>query len=112
MIWFVAFVPADRPRHCLAFGFDPRGEVWIRADPCGGRLTLTALKRRVFDRWVRRLSRKAAIYRVRQAGNARLITGCPCVAEVKRITGCGSGALFPGGLRRDLVRNGATRAFR
>lgn len=111
--WNVAFIPAERPTHCLAFSFDPATSVWVVIDPATRRTAVSTMTTRVFHRWLRRLAKRAFIVRAEVSDRRpRFTTGWLCVAEIKRLLGFRSGALFPGGLRRDLLRSGARQVFK
>jgi hypothetical protein len=106
--WCVAFVN----HHCLAFRFEPSAGCWIISERMRTTTLLRAVPPKVLDRWIVRLVKQGAvILAVEQGPGQRLATGCPCVAEVKRLTGFRSGALFPHALRRDLERSGARRVY-
>lgn len=108
--WNVAFERGRTPwGHVLAFAWT--GDIWLVVDPhvrWTEVFTLTALE---FDDWVADLSARAEVWRLDGRGEAPLLPGWFCVAQVKRLVGLRSGALFPGGLRRDLVKAGARQVF-
>lgn len=106
--WYVAFWED----HCLAFMFDGAAGVWVIVDPRWGRTSVRPVLSAKFDRWLRMVKRTASILYVGPPGAGLPVQiGFPCVAQVKRLIGSRSGALLPGGLRRDLLRSGARQAF-
>ncbi len=111
--WNVVIENARTPLgHVYAFAHDPFADVWIVVDPHFRWTEIYALKAgEQFDRWVRIVSEGADIYRLRGRGNAPVLPGWFCVAQVKRLIGLRSGALSPEGLRRDLLRAGAQQVF-
>lgn len=113
LLWNVAIERGRTPwGHVLAFAYDPVAEVWMVVDPHVRWTEVFALKRGAqFDRWVADLATRADIWRLQGRGQAPVLPGWFCVAQVKRLVGLRSGALSPAGLRRDLQRAGARQVF-
>lgn len=103
--------------HVSAFGYDADADVWIIFDPHHSHTEVRALKPADFDQWVAgfagpRLRGLVQVYRIPARRQTSVIfPGLWCVGAVKRLIGLRSGALSPGGLRRDLLRAGAQRVF-
>lgn len=110
--WNVMLQPADRPRHCLAFGYDPATSVWVVVDPHRHGTDVELLRPARFDAWIAKAAPLAEVYRIdAQHRTPTLFPGFWCVGAVKRLVGLKSGALSLRGLRRDLLRAGARRVF-
>lgn len=96
--------------HVLAFAFD--GRVWIVFDPhVTWTEVFTLADGPEFDAWVEHYAAVGTIWRIAGRGQSHPFAGLFCVGTVKRLVGLRSGAFSPGGLRRDLIRAGATQVF-
>jgi hypothetical protein len=117
MEWNVAFKVlrggAGLPIHVSAVGYDPEGGVYVMVDPHRFAIEVRALSPAEFDRWAAlQFMLGGEVYRIAAREDTPLwFPGLWCVGVVKRLVGLRSGALSPGGLRRDLVRAGAQRVF-
>lgn len=113
LTWHVVVEHARTPfGHVYAFAYDPAAEVWMVINPHFRWTEVFALRRGAeFDRWVRVTAEGADIYRLDGRGQAPVLPGWFCVAQVKRLVGLRSGALSPEGLRRDLLKAGARQVF-
>lgn len=108
--WAVAFRPAARPRHVLAFGFDAHAGMWVVVDPCRHAIAVRALAPSAFDAWARVEVAGADVWRLDAAEATSVLSpGLWCVGVVKRLLGLRSGAFTPAGLRRDMRRAGAAQ---
>lgn len=109
-VWNVAFEQTRWFGHVSAFGCD--GGVWVHVNPTLSDIEVRVMSPRDFDAWIADFAARAEVWRIAAAGRTSLV--CPgfwCVGVVKRLVGLRSGALSPAGLRRDIVRAGASRVF-
>jgi hypothetical protein len=111
--WNVIFeLTAGVPVHCSAFGFDAAAGVYVVVDPHYAWTEVNVLRPAAFDVWIAEEARGHEVYRIAAQHRTRpWFPGLWCVGAVKRLVGLRSGALSPGGLRRDLLRAGARRVF-
>lgn len=108
--WNVAIERGRTPwGHVLAFAC--MGDHWVVVDPHVRWTEVFTLTAAEFDGWLAELSARADIWRIAGRGQAPLLPGWFCVAQVKRLVGLRSGALSPAGLRRDLRKAGAKQVF-
>jgi hypothetical protein len=111
--WHVAFTDKGWVGHVSAFGYDAAAGVWVVVDPALRSIQVRALLPGDFDVWIAGLAPTAkAILKLKaREQSAVILPGLWCVGVVKRLLGLRSGALSPWGLRRDMIRAGATPAF-
>ena len=111
-VWNVVIQRASWHGHVLAFGFDPVTGVWVVVDPHRRGTEVQLLPPWEFDAWIQGIADTGEVYRIAaQRSTPTIVPGLWCVGAVKRLVGLRSGALFPAGLRRDLLRAGARRVF-
>jgi hypothetical protein len=123
---FVAFIGRQRRefwtdllnpkgfRHCHPFWYDPMAERWIIMDGTQGNITVDALTPAQFDHWLDVMQRAGAVFLgVRKKISPIFLTrlGLWCVPLTAHAIGSRSRAFRPIGLFRDLMRDGAVRAF-
>lgn len=110
--WNIVFEHGRTPwGHVLAFAFD--GRSWVVVDP-HLRFTevFTLAPGAEFDAWIAEVAQVSEVWRIPGQRRASIMTpGLFCVGTVKRLVGLRSGAFSPGGLRRDLMRQGAKQVF-
>lgn len=98
--------------HVSAVGFDPATGVYVLVDPHRFAIEVRTMTPAVFDVWSVVAAMQGEVYRIEARDQTPLwFPGLWCVGVIKRLVGLRSGALSPGGLRRDLLRAGARRVF-
>lgn len=110
--WHVAFTPPKHSRHCLAFGYEADCGVWIVIEHHLRCISVRAMDAGTFDDWMVEFRPTADIWSMERKDRTSVLSpGLWCVGTAKRLLGLRSGALSPAGLRRDMIRAGATRTF-
>jgi hypothetical protein len=108
--WVSRLCPG-RFKHVSALAHVPDAAAWVSLSWELARLRVGLIADRDFERWFAAASADAAVLRMKAPafdhGPLRLRAGLTCISMVKHLIGLRSGALWPAGLWRDLVAQGA-----